>query len=69
MKEVRMRSVTLPITDEIQSLLNGYDFYTMYIEDYSQMKKAEEINSVILKRLRELVVEAISNNGDVFYEI
>jgi hypothetical protein len=33
------------------------------------MKKAEEINSVILKRLRELVVEAISNNGDVFYEI
>ena len=69
MRKVRMRSETLEVTEEIQSLVNGYDFFTMYIEDYSQMKIADERNSVIEKRLRELGVQAISNNGDVFYEI
>ena len=49
------------ITEEIQQIASGYDFYTCYIDNYGQMKQAEEKNRSIMDRLKELGVEKIKN--------
>jgi hypothetical protein len=47
------------ITEEIQNIARWYDFYTCYIDNYGQMKDAEEKNRVIMDRLKELNVEKL----------
>jgi hypothetical protein len=47
------------ITEEIQKIASGYDFYTCYIDNYGQMKQAEEKNKSIMDRLNELGVEKL----------
>lgn len=47
------------ITEEIQQIALGYDFYTCYIDSYTQMKQAEEKNRSIMDRLNELGVEKL----------
>jgi hypothetical protein len=49
------------ITEEIQQIASGYDFHTCYIDNYGQMKQAEEKNRSIMNRLKELGVEKIKN--------
>ena len=49
------------ITEEIQQIASGYDFHTCYIDDYTQMKEAEERNEIIMEKLRELGVNKLNN--------
>jgi len=52
------------VTPEIISIARVYDFYTMYIDSYTQMKKADERNDAIMKQLQELGVERIHKDDD-----
>ena len=47
------------ITEEIQTIAKGYDLFTCYIENYTQMKQAEESNTAIMDKLRKLGVNLI----------
>lgn len=47
------------VTEEILVLAKGYDVYTCYIDNYTQMKEAEEKNHAILEKLKPLGVERI----------
>jgi hypothetical protein len=47
------------ITEEIQTIAKGYDLFTCYIENYTQMKQAEERNTAIMDKLMELGVHLI----------
>ncbi len=47
------------LTEEIQNIAYGYDFNTMYIDNYGQMKDAEGKNESIMKTLSELGVEKL----------
>ena len=47
------------ITEEIQQIAKGYDLFSCYIDNYTQMKKAEENNTAIMDKLRELGVNLI----------
>ena len=49
------------ITEEIQQIASGYDFYSCYIDNYTQMKEAEERNEIIMEKLRELGVIKLNN--------
>ena len=49
------------ITEEIQKIASGYDFYSCYIDNYTQMKQAEEKNEIIMEKLRELGVNKLNN--------
>ena len=49
------------ITEEIQQIASGYDFYSCYIDSYTQMKEAEERNEAIMSKLRELGVNKLNN--------
>ena len=49
------------ITEEIQQIASGYDFYSCYIDSYTQMKEAEERNEIIMEKLRELGVIKLNN--------
>ena len=49
------------ITEEIQQIASGYDFYSCYIDNYTQMKQAEEKNEIIMEKLRELGVNKLNN--------
>ena len=49
------------ITEKIQKIASGYDFYTCYIDSYTQMKEAEERNEIIMSKLRELGVIKLNN--------
>jgi hypothetical protein len=51
-------------TEEIINIARGYDFYTCYIENYGQMKQADERNDAIMKKLEELGVERIHKDDD-----
>lgn len=44
------------ITEEIMQIAKGYNFYTDYISNYGQMKEAEDKNSEIMEKLKELGV-------------
>ena len=47
------------LTQEIKDLARGYDVYTCYIDNYTQMKQAEEKNDDILEKLEPFGVERI----------
>lgn len=47
------------VTEEIVKISRGYDRNYLYIDDYTQMKEAEERNYEIMKKLKELGVERI----------
>lgn len=47
------------ITEEIQTIAKGYDLFSCYIDNYTQMKQAEENNTAIMDKLRELGVNLI----------
>ncbi len=47
------------ITEEIQNIAKGYDFYTCYIDNYGQMKEAEYKNEAIMEKLKQLNVEKL----------
>lgn len=47
------------VTQEIKDMARGYDVYYRYIDNYGQMKEAEEKNYVILEKLKPLGVERI----------
>jgi hypothetical protein len=50
------------ITEEIQNIARGYDFHTCYIDNYGQMKEAEEKNRIIMDKLfYDLGVEKLEN--------
>ena len=49
------------ITEEIQQIASSYDFYSCYIDNYTQMKEAEERNEIIMSKLRELGVIKLNN--------
>lgn len=49
------------ITEEIQQIASGYDFYSCYIDNYTQMIKAQERNDIIMEKLRELGVNKLNN--------
>jgi len=49
------------ITEEIQKIASSYDFHTCYIDDYTQMKEAEEKNEIIMSKLNELGVNKLNN--------
>lgn len=49
------------ITEEIQKTASGYDFYSCYIDNYTQMKEAQERNEIIMEKLRELGVNKLNN--------
>lgn len=53
----------IPVTDEMKQIARGYNFFTMYIDSYSQMKEAEEKNSIVMEKLTSLGVIDIEN-GD-----
>lgn len=44
------------ITEEIERIAKGYDFNYRYIDNYGQMKEAEEKNTAIIIKLKELGV-------------
>jgi hypothetical protein len=48
------------LTQEIKDKAIGYDEYSMYIENYGQMKEAEYKNEAIMKELRPLGVKYIT---------
>lgn len=47
------------VTEEIKDMARGYDVYTCYIDNYTQMKEAEDKNYAILEKLKPLGVERI----------
>ena len=47
------------VTQEIKDLARGYEVFTCYIDNYTQMKQAEEKNHAILEKLKPLGVERI----------
>jgi hypothetical protein len=47
------------VTEEIIKISKGYDLFVCYIENYTQMKNAEEKNYEIMNQLKELGVEKI----------
>ena len=47
------------LTEEIEKISRGYDKYYLYIDNYGQMKDAENKNSLIKKKLKELNVEKL----------
>lgn len=47
------------LTQEIIDLARGYDVYSCYIDNYTQMKQAEEKNRSIMDILGPLGVERI----------
>ncbi len=49
------------ITEEIITLSKGYDVYYHYIDNYSQMKQAEQKNNQIMDKLKLLGVKNITN--------
>jgi hypothetical protein len=49
------------ITEEIKKIASGYDFYSCYIDNYGQMKEAEEKNEAIMSKLNELGVNKLNN--------
>jgi len=44
------------ITEEIEQIAKGYDFYSHYIDNYGQMMEAREKNITIMDKLKELGV-------------
>jgi hypothetical protein len=44
------------ITEEIEQIAKGYDFYSHYIDNYGQMMEAREKNTSIMIKLKELGV-------------
>jgi hypothetical protein len=50
------------ITEEIKKIATGYNFYSCYINNYGQMKEAEEKNSKIMNKLKLLGVEKIKQD-------
>lgn len=50
------------VTEEIEKIAKAYNFYTDYINNYSQMLSAKEKNSEIMKELSELGVEKLKEN-------
>jgi hypothetical protein len=46
----------LELTHEITSLVNSYDHYVEYIDDYIQWKNGISHNEFVLNKLRELGV-------------
>ncbi len=50
------------LTEEIEKELYNYDFYTNYIDSYTQMKEAEYENDRIKQRLSELGVISFEKN-------
>ena len=44
------------ITEEIEQIAKGYDFYSHYIDNYGQMMEAREKNIAIMIKLKELGV-------------
>ena len=47
------------ITEEIEQIAKGYDLFSCYIDNYTQMKQAEERNTAIMNKLMELGVHLI----------
>lgn len=47
------------LTEEILKISRGYDRNYLYIDNYGQMKNAEENNEMIKNKLRELNVEKL----------
>ena len=47
------------LTEEIKNIALGYDFYTMYIDNYGQMIKAQEDNKAIMNKIKALGVESL----------
>ena len=47
------------LTEEIQNIARGYDFHTCYIDNYGQMKDAEEKNRIIMDKLKQLNVDKL----------
>ena len=52
----------LEVTEEIVTLANSYNWYTAYIDSYSDRVKAEEQNIEIELKLDELGVINFENN-------
>ena len=44
------------ITEEIQQIASGYDFYSCYIDSYTQMKQAEGRNEAIILKVFIILV-------------
>ena len=44
------------ITEEIENLIRSYDFYSAYIDDYTQYMQAERRNDEIRRKLKNLGV-------------
>ncbi len=51
----------LEITEEIEQIAMGYDFYSHYIDNYGQMMEAREKNIKIMDKLKELGVNKLIN--------
>jgi hypothetical protein len=49
------------ITEEIEQIAKGYDFYSHYIDNYGQMMEAREKNIKIMDKLKELGVNKLIN--------
>ena len=49
------------ITEEIEQIARGYDFYSHYIDNYGQMMEAREKNTAIMIKLKELGVNKLNN--------
>jgi hypothetical protein len=49
------------ITEEIEQIAKGYDFYSHYIDNYGQMMEAREKNITIMDKLKELGVNKLIN--------
>ena len=49
------------ITEEIQQIASNYDFYSCYIDNYTQMKQAEDKNEAIMQKLNNLGVNKLNN--------
>ena len=58
----------MPVTKEIENLVNRYDFYTQMIENSGQRQSAREANRKLEFELRALGVTRISN-GHFSYTI
>ena len=58
----------MPVTKEIENLVNRYDFYTQMIENSGQRQSAYESNRKLEFELRALGVTRISN-GHFTYTI
>jgi len=52
------------VTPEIMNIARGYDFNTMYIDSYTQMKQADERNSNIMFQLHQLGVETLDKDDN-----